>query len=247
MINELIREAIRELTGRLTCAARGLSQPLREADFYAIIAGKQTRFTHSRFNPAWLPQLVPTSGAILDLGAFDGGDAYRFSQVFPKARVLSVEADPYRFEYVANRLSGTRVEVIHSAVCDTDGTICWFAADEGRDAQGSIYRHTDSYKHRFPLIRQAIEPQRVPALRLDTLCSNYSVDEVVLLHMDVEGAEYAALSGLGDVRPALIWAELCDGRFVGSKNIATTRRLLDKLGYRPIFHFRHDSLYSFRS
>lgn len=218
---------------------------MSETHYSAVILGKEIGFTHSRFNPAWLSSLGVEPTLILDIGSFDGGDAYRFSQVFPHARVLSVEADAYRYKYISDRLKGTRVEVIHAAVCETDGSKDWFAADAGRDAQGSIYRHTDAYKLRFPQIKQATHSELVPSERLDTLCRTRGVDEVSLLHMDIEGAEYAALCGLGDLRPALIWAELCDGRFEGAQSVADTRKLLKNLGYRPVIHLRHDSLYRF--
>jgi FkbM family methyltransferase len=245
MSASLVREMVREVSGRVACFVRGLHQPTSETNYSAVILGKEIRFTHSRFNPAWLSSLGVEPQVILDIGSFDGGDAYRFSQAFPRARVLSVEADPYRFKYVSDRLVGTQVEVIHAAVCETDGTVDWFAADEGRDAQGSIYRHTDAYKQRFPQVKQATHSERVTSERLDTLCRTRGVGGVSLLHMDVEGAEYAALSGIGDLRPTLIWAELCDGRFEGAQSVANTRRLLKHLGYKPVIHLRHDSLYRF--
>jgi len=241
----LAHEMLREFSGRLNCLVRGLEQPLQETEYTAVIGGEEREFTHSRFNAKWMTRLGVESRVILELGSFDGGDAFRFSQAFPQGRVLSVEADPYRFGYVADRLAGTRVEVIHSAVCDNDGEVDWLPADEGRDAQGSLYQHTDAYKLRFPSIKQATHPVRIPSTRIDTLCQAYSISQISLLHMDIEGAEHAALSGLGELRPALIWAELCDGRFKGPQRVSKTHKLLDGLGYKPVVHLRHDSLYRY--
>jgi len=41
---------------------------------------------------------------IVELGAFDGGDALRLQSAYPDCRIVTVEADPVRVEIVRNNL-----------------------------------------------------------------------------------------------------------------------------------------------
>lgn len=231
---------------RLQLLRHGLySRPLKEVQYDATIGDRTLRLNHSRFNPKWLNQLQLTPQVIVELGAFDGGDALRFSQAFPETRVVAVEADPYRYRQVRQNLAGSRVEVEHFAVCESDGPVDWYSATASGeiDAQGSIYMHTESYKRQFPHVAQQAESVTVQGARVDTLCTRFGIGQIDLLHMDIEGAEYAALQSLGDMRPKVIFAETCDDRFVGVSGVADIHRLFVDMGYKLLADMGSDRLY----
>jgi len=80
------------------------SKPLKEGAFTVDIDGKPFDLAHSTFNTDWMAQLNIDTQTILELGSFDGGDGLRFANAFPKARIISVEADPDRFLIVQKTL-----------------------------------------------------------------------------------------------------------------------------------------------
>lgn len=209
------------------------------------MGNRTVALAHSSFNTKWLTQKNIDPKVIVELGAFDGGDALRMSGQFPDCMVVSVEADPVRYKIVKENLSGSRVILENLAVCETDGPVPWFSAtmkDEVH-AQGSLYRHTDNYKAMFPDVEQRDQTETVQGTRIDSLCVKHGITQIDLLHMDIEGAEIAALRGLGKFRPKMIFAEMCEDRFVDVPTVNETHELLCSLGYTLIADLGADRLY----
>lgn len=239
---------LQKLLNYLHMRRQGLrSLPLKER-MYPVEAGGQThQVQHSKFNLNWPGELGVIPTVIVELGAFDGGDAWRFHQHFPKARMVTVEADPVRIDIVRTTLADTPVEVHNFAACDNNGPIDWFAAEiEGAtNAQGSIFRHTDAYQERFPFVKQQ-QAVQVDGKRFDTFCAEVGLTSIDLLHMDIEGAEIMVLRTLGDVRPTLIYLEWREGSFVGHEGGDSAAQILEKMGYDLVADLGDDRLYRHR-
>lgn len=134
------------------------SRPEHEKAYEINVAGETHQLYHSGFNSAWITELGITPKTIIDLGGYDGGDAWRFQHDFPDCRVISVEADPQRFEIVRQNLSEINAEALNIAACDTDGPIEWFAStiDGVREARArSIAIPMPTRKNSRLLIRWA--------------------------------------------------------------------------------------------
>ncbi len=139
--------------------------------------------------------------------------------------------------------------MIHSAACDKDEPIDWFSAEiKGvTEGQGSIYQHSDFYKKTFPFVNQAETPSQLPGSRLDTLCAGLVITTIDLLHIDIEGAEFVALSGMGDLRPKMIFLEVQKKYFKSGVDIKDTEPLLAHLGYELALNLGIDRVYLHRS
>lgn len=239
---------LRTLRARLQMRRNGLkSPPLRER-LYDVVAGGKTRsVAHSRFNVKWLEELGVSPKVIVELGSFDGGDSHRFKKAFSKARVIAVEADPDRIDEVRATLADIDVEVQQFAACDTDAPVNWFSSEVAGEthAQGSMYRHTNEYKERFPQVRQAVEPIQVDGKRFETFCKDSGITSIDFLHMDIEGAETSVLRSLGDVKPGLVYMEWREQGFIGNETPAQAEKLLADLGYSLVANLRDDRLYRF--
>ncbi len=222
-----------------------VTKPAKEGVHSVIIDGKPTELGHSGFRTAWITEVIGTPKVIIELGAFDGGDVYRFQQEFPDCQVLAVEADPDRVEIVRNNLRGTNAQIVHAAVCETEGPIDWYSAtvDGEANAQGSIFQHTERYKKNFDFVNQTTAPGQVSGRRLDKLCSEHGIEEIDLLHMDIEGAENAAMRGMGALRPKMIYLEVRKDLFENGASVADTEQLLHDLGYVLAIDMRVDRLY----
>ncbi len=211
------------------------------------IDGVTRQLACSRFNIAWLAEYGIKPSLIIDAGSYDGGDALRFATAFPQSRVIAIEADADRFAIVRSTLRTTRIEVHNVAVNDRDGPVDWYPTqiDERPSAQGSIYRQSDALDQAFPFVRQSRHPTTVSGRRLDSLCRELAIEHVDLLHMDIQGAEHVALTGLGTMRPKMIFLETQNDRkpWIGSASSAATRNLLRRMGYRMAADLRSDSLH----
>ena len=220
---------------------------LQETLHQQEIDGVTRQLASSRFNIAWLAEYGIQPSLIIDAGSYDGGDALRFAAAFPQSRVIAIEADADRFAIVRSTLRATRIEVHNVAANDRDGPVDWYPAKiDGRpSAQGSIYRQSDALDQAFPFVRQAQQSMTVSGRRLDSLCRELAIEHVDLLHMDIQGAEHAALMGLGTMRPKMIFLETQNDKkaWIGSASSVATRNLLRQMGYRMAADFRSDRLY----
>ncbi|MCZ4353762.1 FkbM family methyltransferase [Roseovarius aestuarii] len=225
------------------------SRPLRERTYDISAGGQVMQVLHSRFNMNWLTELGITPQVLMDLGSFDGGDAWRMKHTFPNARVITVEADPARIEAVRAALVDTDVEVHNFAACDQDSPVPWFSAtvDGAVHAQGSLFQHSDAFQKRFKHVTQADTPITVTGKRFDTFCAEIDVTEIDLLHMDIEGAELSVLRSIGNLRPTLIYLEWRENAFKGHGSSADAQSLLDAMGYRLIANLGDDRLYRLHS
>lgn len=220
---------------------------LEETLLQQEIDGVTRQLACSRFNIAWLAEFGIRPSLIIDAGSYDGGDALRFAKAFPQSRVIAIEADPGRFAIVRSTLRATGIEVHNVAVNDRDGPVDWYPTqiDGQPSAQGSIYRQSDALDQAFPFVRQSRLPTNVSGRRLDTLCRELAIEHVDLLHMDIQGAEHVALTGLGTMRPKMIFLETQNDRkaWIGSASSVATHTLLKQLGYRLAADLGSDKLY----
>jgi FkbM family methyltransferase len=224
--------------------------PQEAEGFYEAADGLQ--LYRSAFNLAWMGELGVAPKTILDVGAYDGGDAVRFKQAFPSAHVVAFEADPDRSDVVGQNVVPFKVEIVAQAAGDTDGTASWFQSEDRLNdtghlgGQGSFFRHSESYRQRYQHIVQSETEITVPCLRLDTFCRQRAINDIDLLHVDVEGAEFQVLTGLGELRPTLIYVEAFSddfGGWIGSRRAKDVHRLLASRGYILAGDFFSDRLY----
>jgi len=111
------------------------------------------------------------------------------------------------------------------------------------DGQGSLYQHSDEYKEKFPHIEQTTESVTVDGLRFDRLCELNNIDEIDFMHMDIEGAEFDALSSMGNIRPKLIFMEMLPNYFEKVEGGKAIEKLLASFGYTLVARLSQDRLY----
>jgi len=192
-------------------------------------------YGRSLFNLDWLNFVVDNPKTIFDIGCFDGGDSIRFKQGFPNSEVYSFEASPTRISMLKNTSTQYGINVVESAVCDYDGTINFYESliDGTRvDAQGSIFKHTNVYKDKYPRIFQNSEHIEVPCVRIESFCIQNNIDEIDFAHIDVEGAELNVIKGFGKFLPKIVFIEtLGDEMFYGGTKKDEIHNLLIDYGY----------------
>ena len=116
------------------------------------------------------------SPRIIDCGSNYGTSIAYFKNLYPKARITAVEADPNIFQLLSENCAGLDVELINKAVSNDNEPLEFFC--EGSDAGRA--------GHGFSEAKGSV---RVAALTLDDLIDGH----VDFLKIDIEGSECDAI------------------------------------------------------
>ena len=193
---------------------------------------------------------------IFEFGSYDGGDAIRYKETYPNARVISFEGCPVRHSVIDSYKDQFGLECYHYAVSDIDGIIQFNQMQDPNEfspnnpdkfgGSGSICKHTEKYKNEFKHLIILNEPVTVNTTRIDTFCKNNNINSIDIMHIDVEGAEHLVIKGFGEMRPKIVWAEThLDKNFYGETAYAPGEvdSLLSSIGYTFVYTDGYDRLY----
>jgi FkbM family methyltransferase len=156
-----------------------------------IVSGK-----HEPETP-WMVQAVAGKPIVLHIGASDGRHAFALLKAFPDAHVYAIEPASFNVSVlrkgVAMRGLQKRVTIIHAAVSDHAGemTLVTPRKTTGKRARAYAFisnEHTDRSDF---AANAGFFKEQVKVVRLD----DCRFDRVDFIRMDIEGAEFAALTG----------------------------------------------------
>jgi FkbM family methyltransferase len=170
------------------------------------------------------------SGVFVDVGANVGALSLPVATYRPEARIICIEADPeivllLRRNVTENNRSS--ISIVHCLAGPIDDPqVSFYRAPTAKFGMGSIGPQFGS------------SPVMLGQRRLDQVLDNLAIDDVDVVKIDIEGAEFGALQGLScrltGRRPPVIvfefadWAETrIDGQAAGS-----AQQFLLSLGYR---------------
>jgi FkbM family methyltransferase len=204
----------------------------------------------SEFQMEWVGQYLHRQpNAVFDVGTYDGGDAMRFKRTFPSAIVCAFDASPDSIDLAEIR--GVRkagVELYYFAVCDHDNGTIFHPNDDPRQEgnpgmSGSILAPTEELLREAPHLHFR-DPIKVPSTRIDTFCLYRGLNRFDILHMDAQGAEGHILTGMGSLRPGLIFLEVDETEIhEGAMPQADVSKLLAAMGYSRKWAGAHDELH----
>ncbi len=152
-------------------------------------------FKEDQMMETMLERMIRPDWNCLDIGAHIGSVSYRFQMLAPKGRHAIIEASPDKAALLAHRFPDT--PVLQLAVSDSAGEVSFY---ENLDQPGY-----SSLSDRAS--RGRVREITVPARRLDDL---FDADQCFdLVKIDVEGHEFAALTGgralLERCRPVILF------------------------------------------
>jgi FkbM family methyltransferase len=196
---------------------------------------------------------------ILEIGACDFQDSINFKHMYPHSRVIAVEADVENYRRHHKSAEALGIETFHLAISDKDGTTTFYP---------SLYEKTKKIEWRYagsilkPLLKDNsdeginhtvlfdIKGVEVNTSRFDSFCIKNNLDEIDLLFIDVEGAEYKVMNSLGEYRPKLIFSETAHYDKKSYDNDLSLEQYDDmmfSLGYEVIERLEWDTLYKFKN
>ena len=131
-------------------------------------------------------------GTFIDVGANRGYFtlmAYQIIRNRAQGQIVAVEADPVVFSELKKNLpQDNRIIAVNKAVYTVDDQPITFYVGGGERVAGSVHPTEIHFKHHL-----TGETVTVMAIRLDTLIKRLRIEEVNLIKMDIEGAEYPVL------------------------------------------------------
>lgn len=189
----------------------------------------------------WCEQYIPWKPSIIfDIGSYDGNAALQFKQRYPEAQVYAFEASPTVYSGFRQKEElRTQIVYTHLALSDSEGQTIFYESSGVNDCSGSILKSTHK---RDDMKFSAGVP--VPMTTLENFCRNNGVNFIDVIHMDVQGAEYKVMKGLGNLRPKMVFAETAEyENYDGSLTRDDLDNLMASLGYRVELRLQYDTLY----
>ena len=122
---------------------------------------------------------------IMEIGALDGNDSSKYKERYPKANVYTIEGLTENYEkYLLGRVDIIPINIV---VTDYDGVVDYHK----KDVNGihGIFNRGDEYGTE--------KLKSLPCKTFETICKEYSIDGVDFVKIDVEGATYEVINGMG--------------------------------------------------
>jgi FkbM family methyltransferase len=176
---------------KLRCSPLGSATSIDLLGFrirYSGVSVLQELFREIFVNGIYMFKCATDKPTIVDCGSNIGMSILFFKRLYPKARIIAFEPDPYTFEILSENIARndlTDVELHQCALGEDDKSITLYRPETEK---GSSLR------------MNTINPQMgnsrsitVPAKRLSTFLPPCEVD---LLKIDIEGAEHAVMREL---------------------------------------------------
>ena len=216
---------------------------LNECAHECVIEIDGHQLHRSVFNTSW----ITDPKVIVDVGAWDFGDSIRLKRAFPKAKVIACEMLPDNYYKFSPFAIQNGVDAINCAVTNKNGPVEFYEGKHihGDNAQSSLLEPADSYKNLYGnIVSHTKSSSTAVGLTLDSVMDISGLNNIDLLHIDVEGAEYQVFEGMKNIKPKMIFAEfLIDGGWKGQKSFNETYELLFSMGYKLAASLGHDRLF----
>lgn len=183
---------------------------------------------------------------LFDIGAFNFNDSIQYKKNIPLADVYAFEAFDFNIKKYGHYATPFGIKIINKAVSDKTGDAVFYNSTtmKGNEwtCSGSLLRPT---YQTHPGLKFNDEGTRVKTIRLDEFCIQNDIENVDIIHMDIQGAEYYGVKGFGEtVRPKLLFCETCEyDAYHDSLTLEDLDTLLFSLGYEIKKRWNSDTLY----
>lgn len=171
----------------------------------------------------------------LDVGSLDGRESFTLETLFPHIPVCAFEPNPHNIELIRAQIAQrhSRVTLEPFAVGNENGTTTFHVRtplfSTGADGTSSILKRPEEPRY-------AIRTIEVPLRRLDSIDAIIAASKIALW-IDVEGAGYFVLEGLGAIahKVQIVHIEVeTKPLFEGEKLAPEIMQLMERYGFELI-------------
>ena len=144
----------------------------------------------------WLAPLLPENPVMIEAGAHFGEDTVWLARYWPKGTVHAFEPSPDLFALTTKHTAWIpNVRRYAFALSDRVGTVELHVSSGASTASSSIFAPKEHLvEHPSVHFEKKIQ---VPMLTLEIWAQQYGISRVDFLWLDMQGAELAALKGMG--------------------------------------------------
>ncbi len=170
---------------------------------------------------------------ILDVGSLDGRNALQFKYAVPGADVVAIEANPCNFQTL-KKIEEKGIDCRNFAASNFDGNADFYIYNVDYESESANKGMSSLLSAHDP--RNVKEIINVEVKRLDGFIgTHYGKSRDIALWIDVEGAGYEVLEGIGNImdRVRLVHVEVdrIENR-KGQRFEADVDRLMEECGFR---------------
>lgn len=134
---------------------------------------------------------------ILDLGCRDGEEAIQFSELFPNAKIISVEANPNQIDIIKNNIKNyPNISIFNFGASNEDGELDFNISSTINIGNSSFLKTNGDYDNLEKM--QFYDPIKVKTRRLESFLKEQQIPRIDILWMDIQGFEGKALDGFGE-------------------------------------------------
>ena len=137
---------------------------------------------------------------VMDIGANIGIYTILLSHIYPKAKIIAIEASPTIFEMLRSNcklnnlvFSGSNVLLINKAISDKDDITTEFY--EKHSMSTMLKEFLTNLSSTILTNQDELNKRVIRTITIDNLVETININEISLLKIDVEGAEVLALKG----------------------------------------------------
>ena len=179
----------------------------------------------------FISELIPKNATVLDIGANKGIYVYALNKSKKCKEIHALEPIPELNRQLKNLFPG--IKVYNEAISDITGKHQFripYINSRYFDTRGTLESYTESEQTGTRTIE-------VETISLDQFILKYEIQNVDLIKMDIEGHEYAALSGaintLKNLRP--VWLIEIEQRHHANLPIRDIFSFIEKFDYRGYY------------
>ncbi len=134
---------------------------------------------------------------ILELGSRDAIQSIEFFRIFPHAKIFAFECNPPSIKKcIENVKYYKNIEVVPHAVGNKNEKLQFYPVTTDNIGASSLYKASGKYDFAEILPQKEIT---VEGIRIDTWAKEKGINKLDLCWLDLQGAEYEALEGMGDL------------------------------------------------
>jgi FkbM family methyltransferase len=221
-----------------TKTVTGVSLPVRRLGREVVFRGDTDKGVMSHFftpNYRILDSATNPVRVIVDAGANIGIETLRFRHFHPEARIVAIEPDSGNFA-VLSRNAGTdgKIQLLN---CGLWSHKCRLHIIPGDSAEG----------FRAEEVKGEPQPGDVDAISISSIMEAYALDEIDILKLDIEGAEYQVFAA-ADVKSWITRVKVLIFECPDADRPGTTQTIFEKLaGLDFVCHIHGENLVLIRS
>lgn len=138
----------------------------------------------------YLKNILSDVHTVFDVGSKEGADVVQFLRIFPQAHIWAFDCATPAIQSLQERFGNEeRVTIVDQAITDRYGAMSFHYCT--RSGSNSIYPITNAYAQEV----QGLNMVTVQSITLDDFTNEQGIEQIDLLKIDVEGADYLVLRG----------------------------------------------------